>query len=812
MRKLILIIFLAACIVCSSEVINESETELIEELLKKDDLDLNSLNFLKDWSGSTKFKIPLIVDILNNPLEFPVFVEKCEQVLMEQDILRLTDFFYYDCLSEIFGVNSIPEPEYPLPEINKLRPKKLFDFVENIWQQVYTEYNKAFINLEQEEIEKLEYFLISVYQEPQDSLEYQEYFQKNDQKEFQDLSVEEIIPILEKVDFSALIKGGALFIRGFSIVADLCSQLEFPARKTYGRDTIWGKFKIGTAGNDFYQDKYAFIFDPGGDDIYRNTFSTDRKYPFYWLVDNSGDDHYESDQIGGMFSVFSGYGAALDRAGSDVYRSGDFLISVSLGCQWLVDEQGDDIYTGGLHSLGAATCGISCLQDIRGDDFYSVTEFGQGFGGVLGIGVIADHAGNDLYHAGGRYLHAPLAPFDYRSLSQGFGYGLRPDLGGGIGILYDEFGNDHYIGGVYAQGVAYWYALGILIDRQGNDFYDAVYYPQGSGIHLAGGFLLDRAGEDHYYSKHGPGQGAGHDYAVGFLVDRGGNDSYSVEGGNGLGLTNSVGIFLDVSGNDNYGRKYDSNYGYANQARNSGGIGLFLDSGGEDVYTLERCRDNSNWRAGTYGLGIDTMMVFITEAVTEAAVEEAVSVDSLAEIAEIFLIASEWGVGSASKRVEKAGNILLQREAEAALYISRNKMNTKSGLTYRAINLFAENSKYFREFFPELLQHEDTLVIKNTINIIGDLKDTTYIEVLTDFLSDGKYVNTVLASLGNMKTDKVSDILAEYRTSGIEKTRIIAARGLHNINSAYSRELLMQMSDDPSFLIRTMIRLQEEKE
>jgi hypothetical protein len=105
-------------------------------------------------------------------------------------------------------------------------------------------------------------------------------------------------------------------------------------------------------------------------------------------------------------------------------------------------------------------------------------------------------------------------PNDYRTMGQGMGFGMRPDYAGGLGLLYDKSGNDKYIGGVYAQGVGYWYATGILIDESGNDVYNAIYYPQGSGIHLASGILYDGAGDDTYYSRNGPGQGAGHDWAL----------------------------------------------------------------------------------------------------------------------------------------------------------------------------------------------------------------------------------------------------------------------------------------------------------
>ncbi len=51
--------------------------------------------------------------------------------------------------------------------------------------------------------------------------------------------------------------------------------------------------------------------------------------------------------------------------------------------------------------------------------------------------MLLDGQGNDIYSAGGKYKHAPLVPDDFRSLGQGFGFGMRPDFAGGIGVLCD---------------------------------------------------------------------------------------------------------------------------------------------------------------------------------------------------------------------------------------------------------------------------------------------------------------------------------------------------------------------------------------
>ena len=162
--------------------------------------------------------------------------------------------------------------------------------------------------------------------------------------------------------------------------------------------------------------------------------------------------------------------------------------------------------------------------------------------------------GNEVYEAGGVYLHAPLFGDRYQSFSQGFAIGERDiDYAGGIAMLIDHAGNDRYLGDIYNQGVGYWYSGGFLWDGGGNDLYEMTQYGQGSGIHLAVGGLVDVDGSDTYVMHSGLGQGGSHDYAASILHDRGGDDRYFGNTScNGCGLTNSVGIHIDRSGNDTY--------------------------------------------------------------------------------------------------------------------------------------------------------------------------------------------------------------------------------------------------------------------
>ena len=811
MRKIkILIIFILfyASIIVAAEVITNEEEHILKRMLLKQNLADNSLEFLKDWSGSTKFKLPVVNEILNNPLQFPHFVDKIEENCQEEQkqILEFYGEYLFQATSRV-KAEKLELKKYFNEHVSK--PKDILDYGELLFCLVTKKYNSAWDSLNTEEMQKLEYFSYSVWSEKEDSLKYDKFFKRNNITKYEKLDIEEdIVPIIEKIEFEKIIEAATIFLSGYSILKNNFKKIQFDNLARIETHTKYGKFCIGSPTDDTYYDcDYNFMIDPGGNDKYyfknEPNFGSDHSL----LLDMSGDDLYDSNDIAALFSAIGGLNINHDVCGNDIYRGDDISFATLFGYQMSYDEKGDDFYKTGLYSLAAGTFGISILVDSTGNDIYSTTELGEGFGGTLGAGILVDYNGADNYLAGGKYYHSPLAPHDYRSLAQGFGFGLRPSLAGGIGVLYDKSDNDSYQGGVYAQGVGYWYALGILIDGKGNDFYDAVYYPQGSGIHLAGGFLLDKQGEDHYYSKHGPGQGAAHDYGVGFLVDRGGNDRYSVEGGNGLGLTNSVGVFLDVKGDDLY-QSPSSQYGNGKPARHSGSIGLFLDTGGNDYYPHPRCANDTVWSYGKYGIGFDTLMVDEDKMIIEKESNaKELQVDSLASIEKIFDIASEWQVGNNKKRVAKARKILLSRENETAEFIYNERLDTKSGLVFRAIEDFLKNSDAYEAYIEKGLQDQDSIKVKNTMAIIGILKDTTYVDKINSFVEEGRYLKTSLQKLGELKSPKSAEILKKFISHPSEKVRVITARALLNLDTEKSREYLKSMKKDKSFLIRSMVKM-----
>jgi len=379
--------------------------------------------------------------------------------------------------------------------------------------------------------------------------------------------------------------------------------------KVTGADTYLGKqagWKIGGPGDDYYKGDYSFILDFGGNDRYDLSYDPEKPHDVT-IIDLGGDDIYNARTDFVLGSGCLGVGLLFDMDGHDIYNGKSFSCgSGFFGLGLLYDAAGHDRYNGLTHSQGAGSFGIGAIIDKGGSDIYSCAVFSQGFGFVEGFGIIVDILGNDNYIAGNRYKDILRYDDHYLTLSQGFGYGIRPGLSGGIGSIVDYAGNDNYISDIFGQGASYWWALGVIYDRSGNDQYISFQYAQGSGTHMSLGYLQDDSGSDFYRGK-GLMQGVGHDYGCGFIYDRDGNDIYQADDlSQGAGSANGIGILIDSRGDDSYYvQKKTNTQGYGNPRRDFGSIGLFLDLSGSDKYWGNGA-DNSIWKTDSkWGGGID---------------------------------------------------------------------------------------------------------------------------------------------------------------------------------------------------------------
>ena len=379
----------------------------------------------------------------------------------------------------------------------------------------------------------------------------------------------------------------------------------------------FGDIVFGTTRSDHYTGNPAVVIDPGGNDVYELDPLPAGRHRM--ILDYGGDDSYIAPAGNDLGAARFGWSILVDFAGNDTYRAGNF----SLGSGWfgiglLFDLGGRDVYIGDSHTQGAGSFGIGVLYDAAAtNDQYSAHLYAQGLGFAGGLGILADAGGNDVYSAGGKYEDVLRYRDHYVSLSQGFGYGIRPHFSGGIGLLLDKSGNDTYIADIFGQGCSYWWAFGGLLDGGGNDQYTAYQYAQGSATHMTAGCLYDVAGDDRYESK-GVSQGCGHDWAVAILIDSSGNDRYiATDLSQGAGSANGIGILSDGRGDDGYYVTSSANtQGYGNPRREYGSIGLFLDLAGTDRYDGPG-HDRSVWLGSSqWGVGIDADSTWLNPAET----------------------------------------------------------------------------------------------------------------------------------------------------------------------------------------------------
>lgn len=375
----------------------------------------------------------------------------------------------------------------------------------------------------------------------------------------------------------------------------------------YYTESPFGPIIIGGNGPTVYLMPCAIIIDLGGDDEYRaSAGGTDTTLSLAVSIDISGNDLYWSSDHFAFGAGLGGIGVLVDVEGNDVYRSENYSLGTGfLGWGLLFDYNGDDVYAGGCATQGVGFLGGGIICDTAGNDRYEANIYSQGFGFVGGLGILWDTKGNDSYGCTGASIDVLRYADHNITMSQGFGFGLRPDYSGGVGILYEGSGNDIYVADIFGQGGSYWFALGVLYDKDGHDSYVAYQYAQGAGIHLSPATLVDIAGNDAYIS-HGVSQGCGHDLAVGYLNDRAGDDNYVIwDLSQGAGNANGIGIFIDEGGDDGYSAKKAYNVqGYGEVRREFGSVGLMLDLSGKDAYSGKGA-EGTWWSWSNYGIGID---------------------------------------------------------------------------------------------------------------------------------------------------------------------------------------------------------------
>jgi hypothetical protein len=384
--------------------------------------------------------------------------------------------------------------------------------------------------------------------------------------------------------------------------------------------TPFGWIVVDTTGrNNRHQLKDALlVLDVGGDDDYE-FLPRSEAHTISVLLDHRGNDRYATAAPGAdPSSATLGYGILWDTEGNDRYEgTQQAQASALFGAALLVDAAGSNRFVASSRSQAHAIGGLAVLLSAGGgDDAFTAQTYSQATGGPGGVALLVDTGGNDRYTLEKLPLvrPSPQLPDRNTSMGQGAGYGIRGafsdgrSTSGGIGMLLDLAGNDHYEAQVFAQGVGYYEGLGMLLDDDGNDRFEAAWYAMGAGVHSAAGILLKRGvGNDVYSSTHEMVLGTANDLAVAVFVDEGGDDDYTIgQLSLGVSYANSTGIFVDGAGNDRYTvtaspscRALGAAYlhGWGNLRESWPSLALFMDLGGVDNYPAqcERAANNKPW-------------------------------------------------------------------------------------------------------------------------------------------------------------------------------------------------------------------------
>ena len=408
----------------------------------------------------------------------------------------------------------------------------------------------------------------------------------------------------------------------------------------------------------------------------------------------------------------------LDTGGNDTYHVALGASSVARPISIAVDLGGNDTYAYAEAPVAADKIGRRMPSDGAGRaaDGRTLSRTPRQGAGVLGVGLLFDlGTGAD----------------SYRSLVGSQGVGTH-----GVGVLYDEAGDDTYAAEGFAQGAAAW-GVGLLIDRAGSD--QRTLYTQGQGFGFTRGLgaIVDAAGDDRYVafagswegapaalasdalypsaqlpgpptsrvtgnSSFAQGCGAGHrpDWpdagfpspgGTGVLYDLAGNDTYGAGVfAQGCGFVQGFGVLVDRAGADTYDALY-----YAQGAAVHMGLALFDEGAGDDHYD-----GNVPVEAAALGLAHDlSSAVHFDGAGNDTYSAPALSLGTAEDNglgllvntggSDLFSAASSWSLGDAltseindeRRRVQTVA-VFVKAGGDARYRVGSKKEETRSGKSW----------------------------------------------------------------------------------------------------------------------------------
>jgi hypothetical protein len=432
------------------------------------------------------------------------------------------------------------------------------------------------------------------------------YFRGEKQKDFETFL--RILDIAARVHFDYLFLSGKTLanlsnptwlsslqtsIKHSGIVTKSSRKQFDPGKIILEQDSPIGKIIIADGGNNFHRVNATVIIDIGGMDRFLNTAggATYLKRAVSVDIYFDGNDSYASTEPHSQGSGFLGNGLLIDLKGNDRYLSTTFGQGAGyFGTGLLVDFEGDDSYSGASYVQASGLFGVGLLIDYQGNDQYRADEYSQGTGMTYGFGSLFDLGGHDIYIAGQNKKSSYRVKGVFKGASQGFGFGIRNHTSGGLGILIDQKGRDHFSGGNFSQGGGYFFGMGWMMNYgEEDDLYEASRYGIGFSAHSAIGSFYEEGGNDTYTGSKAARSGAAWDLSASVFVDQRGNDTYQYDFGSfdlGSSAHNGFGLFMDLSGKDRYAFSPGTRAAISGNSYHGGtSFSLFLDQGHEtDIY------------------------------------------------------------------------------------------------------------------------------------------------------------------------------------------------------------------------------------
>jgi hypothetical protein len=306
----------------------------------------------------------------------------------------------------------------------------------------------------------------------------------------------------------------------------------------------------------------------GGDDVW-DPKSPELAGDLLLALDTGGNDTWLV-RAGANTSANNPVALAIDLAGDDTYTYATPASYETFEGLLPPDEDSRTVAEPGYAPLslsnrnrqGAGRLGIGILLDLGdGRDHYRALRMAQGYAN-FGVGVLWDEGGDDVYEGEAAVQGAAVM---------------------GLALAYDGGGHDQRRAFHQAQGFAFTASGALLYDRAGNDDYTCVIdqplvYPSPQTMGLANASLCQGVGFGARRDNTGTHRSGG----LGVLRDLAGSDNYlGATFVQGVGYWFGIGLLADGGGDDQYDGLF-----YAQAAAAHFALGFLVDSGGKDLYDL----------------------------------------------------------------------------------------------------------------------------------------------------------------------------------------------------------------------------------